>query len=794
MTTTSRLCVGYDDSYIYALDTKTVTSFDIQKQTISSSHIQNNSAQAFVTCYGSQNQLYITNLDLSGELSFQSYHQINTGSHIFDTTFPKQLDATSIISVVPFTDSGNQSNTNSSCIMISANDRQDVNGLYQICSSSSVQQIPFSDTSSTAPLLATNKDNSSIILLGYPTANSISVYTDLNELSNPTTTYDLNFYLPSKGSVQVLDDQATEFLIYDYNRTIIHIQLPTANQPNGKMKRGIPSYNNTVYQLEDDLSNGNVIALPDHRVFTVSNKNTSNNVMSFTEIPLLVGSRVTPRQNPPTSATTVDGSSQSSSSLSSQTIYIIIGVAIGCGACILLLLIWFIRRRLQSKRRDLFEGNSTTTDRFEKLDDKLDSLPLYTDHPRDEEMGDFSHDINNSDDHGIQQQQQQQVQQVGSSSKGSNSLGRGLSSILSRMSSLRSSPGTSFFFSIFNNGSSLLPVEDKYQKVKQVTFRSGVAELMEPPTTPDVNGTLILNGRYQVIDTDLRLDENIECNNMPGYTTRTIEHAYKANTIRTLHYYTKDQRDVFLRNINATVALKASKRVIRHHDALSLSTPTRQGQYKYFWISTPCKARQSLYSLVHDEINKDGEQPVVDIHQSSFLTLSILSLLMCMRDVHAADYCHLDLSLQCFFYQQVSTITEWYVGGFHQARIMGQQDGHPLPLTRYSAPELVQQQHMESLCPLPRQELDCWSLGCVIYELVTAKPLFKDIRHLTRLARHPSAMQRHLSQAIQQDALSPSIRACLTSLLQIDPFDREPIQLVLDTWMAMNELDDDDDD
>ncbi|KAI8339160.1 kinase-like domain-containing protein [Chlamydoabsidia padenii] len=283
------------------------------------------------------------------------------------------------------------------------------------------------------------------------------------------------------------------------------------------------------------------------------------------------------------------------------------------------------------------------------------------------------------------------------------------------------------------------------------------------------------------------MDEN---HRVPGYTTRTIQHATNDGPICTLHYFTKDQRNFFLRNVNVSVCLgSSSKRIIQHHEALALESPTRHTRHQYYWITSLCNPHQSLHYLVHHQ-----QPAIVDICHFDFMALSVLSILTCIRDMHASEQCHLGISLRSFYYQQASTITDWYVGGFDQSHVIGQPEGYGLCLDMYSAPELVKLSGPDYYCHefSPRPALDSWSLGCVIYELATKNPLFDGFDQLVQLCGNHQALTCHLNKAYERVAcIHPSFRVCLENLLKVDPSRRASVQVVLDDWITLNSLDDD---
>lgn len=444
--------------------------------------------------------------------------------------------------------------------------------------------------------------------------------------------------------------------------------------------------------------------------------------------------------------------------------------------CILLLILWLIRRRNRQAQRYNLTPSKDDLDPFVDLEDKHEHpAPAPSLQAKDLDDSPPLPQIR------TQRKPSTITNDYGSSR--SNTLRRGLDTFIQRMNSIRSPQSPTSLFSLFSNTSTTPPpVEDKYRKVKQVHFPVGVSELMEP-TFYDTNDTLILNGQFHFLDNATFTME--ESHRIPGYTTRTIQQVAHGSSIRTLHYYTKDQRNAFFRTVNVAVRLRTSKRIIQHHDALDLSLPTPHGGYQYFWISSLCKTEQSLHSLLHQPAMHNTA--IVDTRQPDFIALSALSILTCIRDMHAAEYCHLGLSLRSFYYHQASTITEWYVGDFDQSHVIGQPEGYSLSLDAYSAPELIQRgQRCDQFSP--RFTLDIWSLGCILYELVTGVPLFDDFDEAYRLCQ-TAGLEAHVRRAL---AAVGTAGACLERMLRVDPARRASVQEVLDDWVKLNDLEDDD--
>ncbi|CAO3629407.1 unnamed protein product [Cunninghamella echinulata] len=364
-----RLCLGLDNTHVYAIKGNGMTSYDINNgttTTFTGGILEQ--VNFFQNCMIVGDKTYAIVQDRLAVPLFQSYQFLYTTevnqlpiksgqpNYIIKLT---HLDIFSIISFSPVknmlsttTGAGNDD----VCVLVSSNDSS-FQGLYQYCANGSTQ-IPFngSDESKQAkPLIAVKQDMSSVFLFGYPNKNTISVYSNLDDLDKPEASYYFANGVPSSGSVQTINSNATEFILFDYNRSIYHITLPnlptTSNtQPsisandspkpitNNNKRQQQPNQQSVIsksYALENDINNGDVITLLNQHLFSVSDEATS---IQFKEAPVLVSAIELPQSPQPTSPAI----NQATDSGGMTTTIIICSSVIGGVAVILIIVLIYV--------------------------------------------------------------------------------------------------------------------------------------------------------------------------------------------------------------------------------------------------------------------------------------------------------------------------------------------------------------------------------------------------------------------------------------------------------------------
>jgi len=163
-----------------------------------------------------------------------------------------------------------------------------------------------------------------------------------------------------------------------------------------------------------------------------------------------------------------------------------------------------------------------------------------------------------------------------------------------------------------------------------------------------------------------------------------------------------------------------------------------------------------------------------------FTKLSINSLIDCIHWLHHKNIAHLNIRPACF-YHEWGDVTTWKIGHFVSSRVTENDhvDWEVITLSRYSAPELSM--HWGELFMPVQKSMDMWSLGCVIFELATARSLFTDLDNLNRCISTPGW------SVPLDDISSPEIRRILEGLLCIDPKYRMDVNTARDIMVIKDE-------
>ncbi|CAO3659041.1 unnamed protein product [Rhizopus stolonifer] len=236
------------------------------------------------------------------------------------------------------------------------------------------------------------------------------------------------------------------------------------------------------------------------------------------------------------------------------------------------------------------------------------------------------------------------------------------------------------------------------------------------------------------------------------YTTRTFmtQEGYCS-----VHYFTSAHLDTFVRAVHA-VSIQDSSHVMKTQRAIVLYSPTPKSGYQSLWITSPTLASHTLYAVLSNTPNLD---PVI----------TTWSLLQAVHSVHKQGLVHLSIDTHAF-YQTPSL--DWILGNFGTVQKQGTpltRDGLPTP-NAFTPPEFH-----KTFLHQATTEADLWSLGCVIYTLITQKNVG---------ARLDEEQLKEMLNHVKDQAF----RTLLNGMLQLSPKDRKSIQFALDTWNAIYHL------
>lgn len=298
---------------------------------------------------------------------------------------------------------------------------------------------------------------------------------------------------------------------------------------------------------------------------------------------------------------------------------------------------------------------------------------------------------------------------------------------------------------------------------------------------PDVQGPLFLfSGVY-----NSSAEERVTYL-QDGYAIR----AFDANdgTKHTVHYFSAAHLDTFVRSVYAVLRTSPSSRskrsslispsyVIKSERAIVLSAPTPHNHYQYIWITSPMLPEHSLHHLLFERT----KWTFIDYNNTDYKIWSVYSLLKGVETLHNNKFAHLAIDPKAFYFDHEMKATDWKLGNLGYVKSMSRHKGGDILFpthSQFTAPEIIQ-----SKDNLQLEAADMWSLGCVIYTVVTGgQVLFQDAAEVKRLAVFHDDMKQHLKSKIRQHVDSEVFQNILERVLQVDPSERKHIKNVLDYW------------
>ncbi|KAI7902393.1 kinase-like domain-containing protein, partial [Cokeromyces recurvatus] len=261
---------------------------------------------------------------------------------------------------------------------------------------------------------------------------------------------------------------------------------------------------------------------------------------------------------------------------------------------------------------------------------------------------------------------------------------------------------------------------------------------------------------------------------------------------QTIHYFSNHRLDTFVRSVHAVLCITSNQQrkdknliqpyIIKSERAIVLNRPTPIFNYQYIWITSPMIPEYSLYHIMM----KPSNSSFVDTHQIGYKVWSINALLKSIDTVHSHGFAHLAIDLTSFYINHEMKTTDWRLGNFDFARLLTDKYVYSRggikfpPHTSYTAPEIIQEKQI-TLDQL--KKVDIWSLGCVIYTLVTeGLILFEDATHIKNLMTFNDDMKNYLKIVIRDHVENLLFKNLLELMLQVYPDNRKTIKEIISYW------------
>lgn len=262
-----------------------------------------------------------------------------------------------------------------------------------------------------------------------------------------------------------------------------------------------------------------------------------------------------------------------------------------------------------------------------------------------------------------------------------------------------------------------------------------------------------------------------------AYMLRTANKLPDKTEQVSIHLYREGALELQLAQVSFATKLHGPH-IVNHIQSYTLPNSRRNG-FAAVSITEICSPTKSLSRLIHPA---PGDHSLADTSDRYFQRLTIKSLLQAVQQLHSQQVCHLNLSVNAFFYQG-GDVTEWKLGKLEDCKVVDDYlaDSDVLETT---APEVLNGQETNATT-----DSNIWSLGVVIYELVTGKPLFKTADAARQFAKAGNKLSL-------DDVDNEKARMLLSQMLVLEPMQRQDIGDLIRIWedeQRQADYDDDDD-
>lgn len=178
-----------------------------------------------------------------------------------------------------------------------------------------------------------------------------------------------------------------------------------------------------------------------------------------------------------------------------------------------------------------------------------------------------------------------------------------------------------------------------------------------------------------------------------------------------IHYFTSKEGgrkfENAMQTLNSPLLKQNGGHVVQFFDAIQLKkTTSADSGFTYILITSFYEPKQSLAALYQST----GEL-IVDISDETFVVYTIYSLLLAVRDLHAAGYVHRGLCANSFYAESNAPTTDWVLADFDEAGLTS---------AAYSVPP-SKCEYYDALYNGKTYEFvsDIWALGILLFKVIS---------------------------------------------------------------------------
>lgn len=218
-----------------------------------------------------------------------------------------------------------------------------------------------------------------------------------------------------------------------------------------------------------------------------------------------------------------------------------------------------------------------------------------------------------------------------------------------------------------------------------------------------------------------------------------------------IHYFNSNEGERKFENalqaLNSPLLKSNGGHIVEFLDAIQLKTTTSADKgFKFILITSFYEPGQNLTGLYQSA--STGET-VVDVLDETFIAYTIYSLLLAIRDLHAAGYVHRCLSADSFYAESNAPTTDWILADFDEAGLASAT--YIIPPGKYEYYDALYNGKTFEF------ESDIWALGLLLFKVISGG---HDIKMDTT-----TNYSDHIEQQVQGRIYSEQYRMLLKSTL-----------------------------